>query len=179
MTTLLLAIVFSLLFQPVSSQAFEVRHVVGWIEMSRIYPGNMEIRAKMDTGAKGSSLNAPHLQSFERDGETWVRFELQDQKKGKTVLIEKKVLRVARIKRKKGGIEERFVIRIGICLANRYRDIEVNLTDRRRFNYQLLIGRDDLIHHFNFIVDPSVKFTAKPNCTLEDSSAADAPEENR
>jgi len=44
------------------------KQIVGWVEKARIYPGNLVLQAKMDSGADNSSLNVPHLVEFERDG---------------------------------------------------------------------------------------------------------------
>jgi hypothetical protein len=43
-----------------------------------------------------------------------------------------------------------------------YKEVEVNLEDRSKFNYQLLIGRSYLKN--SFLVDASATFTLKPNC---------------
>ena len=57
--------------------------VVGWIEKVRIYPGNFLVHAKLDSGAEYSSLDAANLQEFERDGKTWVRFDLTENAKAR------------------------------------------------------------------------------------------------
>jgi hypothetical protein len=136
--------------------------VVGWLEMARVYPGNLKIRAKFDTGAKVSSLNAQNLLIFNRNGESWVKFKLYDGEE--SVVIEKKILDTVNIKKKHGGVEQRHVIKIGICIGSTYREVKVNLIDRSSFNYQLLIGRDDSKE--NFLIDPALTFTNEPICTL-------------
>ena len=151
----------------------EEREVVGWLEMSRIYPGDLKIRAKMDTGAKSSSLHAPDLIQFERDGKSWVRFSISDKNKRdeeKKVTIEREISQVIKIKRKEGGADERLVIQIGICIGNIYKEVKVNLVDRSHFNYQLLIGRDDLAENFNVFVNPAATFTKKPKCFKQKKS---------
>jgi hypothetical protein len=54
------------------------------------------------------------------------------------------------------------VIRLGICLGNVYKEVEVNLQDRSKFNYQMLIGRSYLKN--SFLVDASATFTVETNC---------------
>jgi hypothetical protein len=54
----------------------EGKQVAGWLEKVRVYPGNLVIYAKMDTGAKYSSLNASNLTPFMRNGHQWVRFRV-------------------------------------------------------------------------------------------------------
>jgi hypothetical protein len=141
----------------------EGKQVVGWLEKVSIYPGNLVIHAKLDTGAKNSSLNASHITEFTRNGEQWVRFNVTS-RYGKTVTFERKVKRVAKIKRHGARPQIRFAIRLGICLGSSYEEAEVNLVNRSDFNYQMLIGRSFL--KGNVIIDPSLKFTTKPNCKV-------------
>jgi hypothetical protein len=139
----------------------EEKRIVGWIENVSIYPGNMKIKAKLDTGARHSSLNAKNLQQFKRNGDTWVRFEILNFK-NRLETFEVKVSRIAKIKQFGQEADRRPVIKLGICLGNRYKEVEVNLQDRSGFNYQMLIGRSFL--KGSFMVDPGRTFTIKPNC---------------
>lgn len=145
----------------------ESKEIIGWLEMVRIYPGNLKLRAKIDTGAKSSSINVHNLKKIMRGEEAWVNFELREKTKSGNndkIVLEKKVLRSVKIKRKGGGLEERYVVHLEICLSGIHKEIEMNLMDRSNFNYQVLIGRTDLENEF--IVDPSAKFTHKPVCKI-------------
>lgn len=137
------------------------KETVGWIERVKLYPGGITVRAKLDTGAKTSSLHCDCITPYERDGEKWVRFGVTNFR-GKTMWFERKVERTVTIKRHLGESQERMVIRLGVCLKNTYRETEVNLTDRSGFNYQMLIGRRFLKDEF--IVDPGEIATTKPDC---------------
>ncbi len=137
------------------------KQIVGWIEIVSIYPGNMKIKAKLDTGARNSSLNAKKLIEFERNGERWVRFDLTNWK-GRIETFEAKVSRTAKIKQLGQEADSRQVIKLGICIGGTYKEVEVNLEDRSGFNYQMLVGRSFL--KGSFIVDPELSFTIKPNC---------------
>ncbi len=147
-----------LLFTP---PRVEAKQQVGWIENVRIHPGDILVRAKLDTGAQTSSLNCECQQTFSRDGEQWVRFTLTNHK-GESVQVERKIHRVARIKQHGGGVQERLVVILGICLGDIQKQVEVNLVDRSGFNYQLLIGRSFLKD--DFIIDPSSTYTVAPHC---------------
>ena len=135
--------------------------IVGWIEKVCICPGSCLVRAKLDTGAKNCSLNAPNIAEFQRNGETWVRFDIIS-KSGEKVTLERKVQRIASIKRQGAIVQRRFAIRLGICLGTLYKEVEVNLVDRSDFLYPLLIGRNFISG--DLIVDPSTKFTTRPSC---------------
>jgi hypothetical protein len=158
---LLIAAVGVISLVVVSPGAAQDKQVVGWLEKVRIYPGDFVIIAKLDTGAKNSSLNASRITEVERGGERWVRFKVTD-RYGKTVTIERKVHRIVKIKEADGTPQLRLAILLGICLGSFYKEVEVNLADRTHFNYQMLIGRSFL--QGNVIVDPSIKFTTKPIC---------------
>ncbi len=138
------------------------KEIVGWAEKVKIFPGNFIIKARIDTGAKTSSINTPFLETFKRDGKTWVRFDFRDKKGKKKKIIEKEVVRVAKIKRKGMKSEERPVIKLEICLGDTYKEAEINLVDRSNFIYQILIGRSFLEN--SFLVDSSFRYSKKPNC---------------
>lgn len=141
--------------------AQETKQVVGWVERVAIFPGDLVVRAKMDTGAKTSSLNCDCMQTFTRDGEKWVRFTVTNTK-GRSVSLERRVVRTVAIKRHFGADQHRPVIRLGICLGGVYKESEVNLVDRSGFNYQMLIGRSFL--QKGFTVDPGQTFLSDPVC---------------
>lgn len=137
------------------------REVVGWLEKARIYPGGMLVKSRVDTGAKTSSLGAESLDYFDRDNEAWVRFSTTNYK-GNIIWLERKVHRTAKIKHDSGGLQERPVIKLGLCLGNIYRETEVNLRNRNHMNYQMLIGREFLNRHY--LVDPDAVFINPPRC---------------
>ncbi|MGE0388396.1 MAG: ATP-dependent zinc protease [Gammaproteobacteria bacterium] len=126
--------------------------IAGWVEYAWIEPGHHRVRAKLDTGARNSSLDAPSLHIFKRGGEDWARFRLDDGS-GRGVSIERPVVRFATIKRHFGRTERRPVIRLSLCMDGRLRDAEVNLVDRTGLIYPLLIGRSFLKNHY--AVDPA------------------------
>jgi len=137
------------------------KDIIGRVEKVRIYPGDIVLRAKIDTGAKNCSLHAPKMMKFVKHGETWVRFSLKDSQ-GEEATIERKIIRQAKIKQRGEALEKRPVIMLGICLGRQYREVEVNLVDRTEFIYPILIGRSFMIGHI--LVDPELKYTSEPAC---------------
>jgi hypothetical protein len=73
------------------------KQVVGWLEKVYIYPEDLIFRAKLDTGAKHSSLNARNIVRFGKNGDPWVRFTVIDQY-GKQMRMQKPLVRKAEIK---------------------------------------------------------------------------------
>jgi hypothetical protein len=159
-TVVTFVIIFSALLFTTPSPIHN-KKVVGRLEIVRIYPGNLRLRARVDTGAKNSSLDAQNITEFERGGQRWIRFDVTNHK-GKHVTLERIVYREVKIKRKHGSPRKRLVIKLAICLGTIFREVEVNLVDRSEFNYPMLIGRSFMENHL--VVDPSVKFVTRPNC---------------
>jgi len=137
------------------------KEVVGWVERIKLYPGEMIMKAKIDTGAKNSSINARNIDEFTRDGDRWIRFEVTD-RRGHKVKIERQLERRARIQRHFGKLQTRPVVVLGVCMGDMYKDIEVNLVDRKGFLYPMLIGRSFLKE--NIVVDATLTFTREPVC---------------
>ena len=139
------------------------KEVVGWVERVAIYGdgGKLIVKAKIDTGAKTTSLHSREYHQFKKDGESWVKFNIVNAK-GEVIALEKPVIRFAEIKRHFGKKQIRPVIRLGLCLGTTYRIAEVNLVDRSGFNYQLLVGRQFLKN--GILVDSSVTYAKEPSC---------------
>jgi len=139
------------------------KEMVGWVEKVRIYPGNLLVEARIDTGADTSSLHCDCITSSERNGEKWVSF-IVETLDGRPILMEQKVVRMAKIKRHLGEVQERMVIKLGVCLGTTYKETEVTVVDRSGLTYPMLVGRDFLEGHF--LVDPSVSYKTTPQCKV-------------
>ncbi len=139
------------------------QEVAGWLEYVLVSDGigNIVMKAKLDTGAKTTSINSEQYKIFKKDGKDWVRFELTSHK-GKTIVLEEPIVRYVKIKRHFTGSQSRPVIKLGLCLGNTYHQTEVNLVDRSQFNYQLLVGRRFL--EKGIVVDASKKYVTSPEC---------------
>ncbi|MBM7059383.1 ATP-dependent zinc protease [Pseudomonas sp. UL073] len=172
-----LALLFCLLLLPGLSLAAD-KTVYGLNEYATLAELDLQVAAKLDTGAKTASLSARDIKRFKRDGETWVRFFLAIDD-AHVHPIERPLARISKIKRRSGdyNAEEektytaRPVIELEVCMGSALRSIEVNLTDRSAFQYPLLIGSEAL-KRFGALVDPSLKYAAgKPDCTSDANSA--------
>jgi hypothetical protein len=140
------------------------KDVIGWVENVSVSSSNAIVKAKIDTGADSSSLHCECITPYERDGEQWVRFTITDID-DQSVSYEKKILRTTKVKRHFGEVQERIVVRMGICIGNQYGETDVSLVDRSGFNYSLLIGRKYL--KGKFIVDPGETFMSRPQCKTD------------
>lgn len=152
--------------------------VYGLNEYATLSDIDLQVAAKLDTGAKTASLSARDIKRFKRNGETWVRFYLAIDDAHKHP-IERPLARVSKIKRRAGDYDPddekkytaRPVISLNVCMGTAIRSIEVNLTDRSAFQYPLLIGSEAL-KRFDALVDPSLKYAAgKPACATDAHTA--------
>ena len=134
----------------------------GWVEKAQIYPEGITLHAKLDTGAKTTSINAQKPEFFERDGNRWVRFKITNRNDDSTI-IEAKIVREATIKRHFDQQQVRPVILLDICIGNVRKKEEVNLVDRSNLNYQLLIGRNFLKE--TFLIDSGSTYRLSLECS--------------
>jgi hypothetical protein len=143
--------------------------VVGWIEPVKLGSEGLVVPAKLDTGADVSSLGVSDIAWIRRADGDWVAFDVIA-KDGRKAHLERKVQRVARVKKAAGGVQERPTVLLGVCLGNTYRVTEVNLTDRTGFKLPFLVGRSFLAERF--AVDSSRTETTEPACATAVASSA-------
>jgi hypothetical protein len=158
-------VVVSLIWSPARLSAAE-KLVVGVVENVRVDPGGFVVDAKMDTGADNSSLHATEKKVFKRSGDKWVQFQTVN-RDGDPVIIERKLIRRAKIKRPGGERQKRPVVSLGICLGSVHREVEVTLVDRTGFRNTMIIGRSFM--RDAVMVDPSRKYTVEPICKTQPS----------
>lgn len=116
------------------------------------------IKARVDSGAKTSSLHAFNIQSFRKNGEKWVSFEVHPlQNNNRTaVFCEAPVIDQRSIKSSSGTSEKRFVIRSKVILGSDHYDIELTLTNRDSMGYRMLLGREAM--EGRVMVNPAESF---------------------
>lgn len=133
----------------------------GWIEKATIFPHEIMLHAKLDTGAQTSSINAANVDFFDRDGKRWARFRVTN-RDIESVMIEAPVVRESKIRRHYGDSQKRSVILLDICIGNVRKTKEVNLVDRTGLEYQLLIGRNYLKDAL--LIDSGSTYTLSSDC---------------
>jgi len=145
-------------FENLNTEKPDAKMIIGEVENVRLVPPNVVLKARIDTGATTTSIDARNITPFERDGKQWVRFVCMDGEKEHK--LERKVIKVVQIKRHGKAPQDRFVINMRIMLGNVSRLIHVNINDREAYTYPVLIGRNFLRDYF--IVDVSKKHQLKP-----------------
>ena len=102
------------------------------------------IKARVDSGAKTSALHAVNIAPFIKDGENWVRFDINPiQKNEKTIIhCEAKLIDKRIVKSSSGYREQRFVIQTQLEIGNEIWAIEMTLTNRDSMGFRMLLGRE-------------------------------------
>ena len=143
-----------------NAMATNEKIIFGFIEKATL-------SAKLDTGAKSASLNATHISEIEVDGKPYLRF-IVPSKEG-DIEFKCEYVGDVNIKIRAGEAQvnplirrsiQRPVVLMHIKLGEKERVIRVNLTNRKRFIYPLLLGREAIIA-FDGIIDPSLKYTTR------------------
>lgn len=137
------------------------KQVIGWIESVALTSASVVMEAKVDTGADFSSVHAEEIRYFEQEGRQWVGFSLTGSDGGRHY-VQRPVERIARIKKKTGGYQERPVVVMEVCVGDRKSTTQVNLAQRGHFDYPLLLGRSFLQGHY--LVDSDARYRLAPAC---------------
>lgn len=156
-------------------QSVKSRDIVGWVEFVTIEQPGIVAKAKLDSGAKTSSLHAEDIEYFTRDDQQWVRFKydkkarpsrhgmpgIPHQKK----VVEAPVKRMVKIKQHTVDFVKRPVVELDLKIGDKTYTTEFTLTDRDAFIYPVLLGRRFL--ESGLIVDSSqIYVTGAPDHLL-------------
>lgn len=134
--------------------------IIGWREWCGLpelgLPG---ITAKIDTGAKTSSLHAFKIKTFSRKGESWVRFVVHPLQRHRypEIRCEARVVDERSVTSSNGCSEKRIVISTTMHLGLHNFATELTLSNRDEMGFRMLIGRQSLVKRF--VVDPGLSLT--------------------
>ncbi|WP_105064642.1 putative ATP-dependent zinc protease [Vibrio campbellii] len=133
----------------------------GHIEVAEVE--GMSFPVKLDTGADVSSINAKNIKQFKKDGKDMVSFTYENDS-GMKKEFTKPVVDVMRIKAKKGEkANVRPVVEMHVKLGELEKKIRVNLQDRSRFHYSMILGKNFLKHGAIVASDTNYIVTEKPD----------------
>lgn len=132
--------------------------------------GIKAVKARVDSGAKTSSLHAINISTFKREDGTWVSYEVHPLQGSRKVALqcESKLIDRRVIKSSNGETEKRFVVREQIHFGEQSWEIELTLTNRANMGYRMLLGREAMGQ--KILVDPSA------TCCLGEISAEQVDE---
>lgn len=148
------------------TMAAEQKTIYGYVEKATLVDKNLQVSAKMDTGAKSASLSATHITPITINGKPYLRF-IVSTKQGDVEFTGEHIGHVKiKVRAGENGKPakplpiERPVVLVKIRIGDKERQVPVNLANRKRFLYPLLLGRD-AIKLFSGIIDPSIVFSLR------------------
>lgn len=129
----------------VNDTAFQDKQVVGEKEQIFLNDLGVSIMARIDTGATTASLDARDIQTFERNGEEWVRFTVYNPETRDPIDVERKRVRRVNILQPGGTEPERRpVVEMRITIGKITQNAEFTLADRSNLELPMLVGRNIL-----------------------------------
>lgn len=113
------------------------------------------IKARIDSGAKTSSIQSTNIKKFKKGKESWVSFDVNPLQDNLSIVVhcESKIVDVRIVKSSSGITDKRFVILETVQIGNNSFEIELTLANRDGMDFRMLLGREAMKDRF--IVDPS------------------------
>ncbi len=127
-----------------------------WCRLNSL--GLPAIKARVDSGAKTSTIHAFNIHAYRKGDISWVSFEvhpLQDDRRT-VVKCESEVFDRRYVKNSSGISEKRYIIKTQLGLGEECWDIEITLTNRDSMGYRMLLGREAMKK--GVLVNPSESF---------------------
>ncbi|SHM05211.1 ATP-dependent zinc protease [Vreelandella subglaciescola] len=153
--------------------------VFGWVEKAELKPWDIMVKAKLDSGALTSSLDARDIERFEKDGDDWVRFrfEMEDEDTGEEASedVERPLYRILTV-RGAGGRDERPVVLLNLCVGDTVYEEQFSLRNRGKMNYPVLLGRRTISHLGH--LDVRETFENDANCGEDAEFVEHEPEDD-
>ncbi|NES88034.1 MULTISPECIES: ATP-dependent zinc protease family protein [Okeania] len=136
--------------------------IIGWREWIALPEiGITKIKAKIDTGARTSSLHAFDIETFEIDGKPRVKFKINPQQRdtNQTVIAEAELIDERNVRSSSGQAELRPVILTEVNLMQKKWQVELTLTNRELMGFRMLLGRQAV--RGIFLINPGKSYLDK------------------
>lgn len=134
------------------------KQIIGAVERLQIKDAGLDYLARIDTGARTTSLHAIDLEIEDDEGDYLKNVGKQAtfttiNEQGKESILHKPISDITKINNAQ-GIEYRYMVKMDIIWKEQRKRIDINLRDRSSMKYKLLIGRDWLSGDFLVDVEP-------------------------
>ena len=108
------------------------------------------ILARIDSGAKTSSIQATEIKLIKKNNEDWVRFVVYPIKGHTTIRATciTKLIGKRSIKGSFGISEERLIIKTPVTIGEDTFDIELSLANRNTMEFKMLLGREAIANRY-------------------------------
>jgi len=148
-----------------------------WVYLPELGIG--PVKAKVDTGARTSSLHAEDLRPVRRGGKPWLRFRVHPRQRSKAIVVDAlaPVVDERTVRSSSGATELRPVILTTVDIGRELWEIELTLTNRDIMGFRMLLGRQAIRSHF--VVDPGRSFLTRKVKMIRRSAAGDARRKGR
>lgn len=132
---------------------------VGWRESVSLPKFKLlDLKAKIDTGAKTSALHADEIEFITVKGKKYVRFSIETDE-GLKKVIKSRFLEEREIKSSTGQKTIRPVVKTKIRMGKSEFEIEITLINRDLMGFKMLIGREAL--NGRFLINPARSYLLK------------------
>lgn len=134
------------------------RLLIGWREFLALPRlGLPVLKAKVDTGARTSSLHAIKIETFHEYGTLKVRFRVHPVQRRSDIVVvcEAPVIDHRMVSDSGGHRELRYVIKTPLDIDGHSWPIEITLANRSTMSFRMLLGRSALTH---VLIDPTQSY---------------------
>ncbi|MGR5142079.1 ATP-dependent zinc protease [Photobacterium sp. DNB23_23_1] len=131
------------------SKSDDSKSIVGQVETIKVYDLEMDYLARIDTGAATTSIHAKDINVIGDDSDSdnmrdhlghTVEFTSVNEN-GEKAQYKGKIVKVSKI-RNAQGVERRYSVEMDLGWNGEHKTVTVNLRDRSKLDYKLLIGRN-------------------------------------
>jgi hypothetical protein len=123
--------------------------LIGWRELVDLPElGLHRVPAKIDSGARTSSLHATILEQFDRDGESYLRFAVDFEQQHVRQVCEAVHVDKRSITSSNGETQTRYIVKTPLTIGDQTFRAEISLADRSEMKFPMLIGRSALRRRF-------------------------------
>lgn len=132
---------------------------IGWREWVSLpglaIPG---IKAKIDTGARTSSIHASNIEVVKKRGKRYVRFTVYPLYNNRKISVNclTEIIQEKKVTDSGGKSEMRFFIKTDLVIGEKKWEIDITLSNRERMRFKMLLGREALAG--KVIIDPKRQY---------------------
>ena len=125
--------------------------------------GITDLVMRVDTGAATSSMHVENVEEYEKDGKSWISFDIHPDvyNVAKITRHSSEVQARRKVRSSSETLEHRYVITTTLAIGEYKWLIKINLTDRTEMTYNMLLGRQAMAKRI--IVDPGEEFLIPHN----------------
>lgn len=147
------------------------RVVLGWQERVMLLPNEILLEAKFAPGSEGNTLHVEKLRTLKRNGKQWAKFIVANRLGGK-VELEREMITRTNFRMASGKTIKRPVVKLGVCIAGHYTELDIALGNRKSFGSEIILGRESLAGYF--MIDPSLSHVSNPVCSETERNKKDS-----